>query len=160
MAMMGFTLDKLREMRQTEGFVPDPKNDPNVEEADALLEWFKEEHFGGGFVASYKFEIEGVKFVVRGCSHEKKDYDKYLIVGIDLGKIDNFEGSLSNKGRSKEDLCLLIKQEKWINLIRECEDINAVNYSKVEYGVDSSKYEKFSIAPETHITTDDCPCCS
>lgn len=126
-----------------------------------LLAWFKEDFLDQQFAPSYEFEIDGAKFVIRTFTHNKKGYNEYVIVGVDLGTIENFEGVLATTGNvGIQGMKTLVTDLGWSQMIKECGDVDACRYDLVDYCVKDPKFETFSIAPQTFITTDDCPCCS
>lgn len=157
-AHVGYTLDMLTdEIRNEHGNDEySPGNDGNI-----LLYWFKDEYLDGGFVGHRVFEINGTEFIIRGFTHNKKEHDKYVVVGVNLGTIKNFEGILNTTGaEGKEGLRVLVQDENWARMITECENVNACYCSFIDYGVPSPKYEGFYTEPKVHMTTNDCSCCS
>jgi len=152
MTLMGFTIEKLHEMRQKEG---EFYND--IEDNDAVNQWFQEDHFTG-FVGSHKFSIEGVEFIARGFSHDI-DSD-YVVVGVDLGTIDNYKGTIECTGHdARKSLEVLVDNSNWVKLIYESVNTTTTSISKeIKNGV-RDEFGNY-IEPQTYITTDDCKCCS
>lgn len=155
MEMMGYSIDKLtKEIRNLFG---ECRTDKEI-----LCSWFSYEHMIGGFTGFHKFEIDNVKFIVRSYTHDQEEHGEFLVIGVDVGHIDKFNGSINKTEHcGKENLKTLVKQEKWVKLITESEAYNQTCYnSKMDYGVMHSKFGRAYIEPAIHITTDDCDCCS
>lgn len=128
---------------------------------EIVLEWFRYDFLDAVVAGRHEFEIDGAKFVIRTFTHDKKEYDEYAVVGVDLGSIENFEGVLATTGLSGIDsMRRLVKNQDWASMIKECENVNARCHAIVDYGVENPKHETFSIVPKTFITTNDCGCCS
>ena len=134
----------------------DPQNDEQI-----VMQWFKEDFLSHGYAGHYKFTINGLKFIIRTFTHDEKEHDKYVVVGVNMGTVNNFDGTMSTTGiNGTENLKTLVKDAEWAKLILECPDCNACAYRLVDYGIPDPRYEKFSIAPSTFFTTNDCGCCS
>lgn len=158
MKSFGFTLDNITdEWREQYA----EENGDNGTDEEVLEFWFEREFFGNGPDDTiHQFEINDVQFVVRQYTHDNKESEKFLVVGVDIGTIDNFNGTVTSTGRNaKKDIEILASEPLWIGLIQIAGD-NCTSYSKIKYGVQDPQYEGFSIAPCVWQTTDDCSCCS
>lgn len=157
MKIKGYTLEKLTEQTrlECEEYLHEPTDDSTVEE------WFREEYLGGGYAGRRELEIDGVKFIIRGFTHDKEAYDEYVVVGVDLGTVEDFGGMLASTNRNaKADLCRLVKNPDWAKLIQECEDHNAMFHDMIDYGAPSLKYKGSCVEPQIFFTSNDCGCCS
>lgn len=151
MRMLGFTLDKLTPEIRAEHHWFD--NDDDI-----LEEWFRDEHMEG---SCYHFTLDETEYVVRMFTHDHEDdHETYVVVGVDMGEIDNFEGTVSSPGNTYHDLLNLVNNEEWRALIIESEDRNGYSTRKVKYGVEGPTYKNLMIIPTMVMTTDDCSCCS
>ncbi len=135
------------------------ENDHDDWKEDALYEWILETH-DNGYATTRKIEVDGVEYIVRGFTHDT-DMDEYVVVGIDLGAMDRWEGTKVDGTNCfpKDRIKTLVKNPDWIKMIQEC-DKHCTFYNKVDYGVPDPKYPKFSICPSVRVSTDDCDCCS
>ena len=135
---IGFTEDKIPQYirDQCEGYKP----------SVLLRTWLAQEHFDGNV---NKFELKGRTFSVRMFTHDHDNYEKYLVVGIDVCELDNEEGTVTviEQG-SEEKLKPLYEDVKYAKLIDQCKG-NTI------YGSDP-----IFPAPTMIMTTDDCSCCS
>ncbi len=126
---------------------------------DIVYNWFYDEKIDGNFVLSHIFEVDGIEFIARGFTHDKKD-SKNIVIGIDLGEIDRWNGKLTvNDVNCEEQIKIMLKCEEIRKIISSSEG-NATTYSLIEHGVKDPKYPTFSITPAVHITQNDCDCCS
>ena len=152
MRMVGYTLDKLTdEIRSDYSWISENDN-------EILMEWFRAEHLDHG---EYHFSLKDQEYVVRMFTHDhEEDHEKYVVVGVDMGEIDNFEGTITSTGNTCHDLSDLVKNEEWQALIVESESRNGYSTRKVEYGVQGPTYKNLMIIPTMVMTTDDCNCCS
>ena len=153
MKAMGYTLQKFCEER----------NLINDGEEESLIYCFLTNHLSHW--EGFKFNLEGLDFIERQLSENEKDSDKYLVVGVDLGVIENSQGKLEkNEVDSKQAIKTLVKQDMWIKLILESESANTHSQTQVEYGIKCPpigwSIKPWYIIPNTYIITDDCSCCS
>jgi hypothetical protein len=127
---------------------------------DIVFNWFYDEKING-YVLNEKFQINGVDFIARGFTHDKKKDSKNIIIGIDLGEMDRWsgKGNVQNYINCEEQIKVLIKDEKIRNLILSAQD-NCTSYSLIGHGVEDPKYPSFSITPTVYITQNYCDCCS
>jgi hypothetical protein len=129
--------------------------------------WFEDvdefDNHTEGYPITYKFMVDGKEFIARGYVHSDEKYvDKYYIIGIDLGSIDRWDGTIAqtNIDNAKEEIKTLVQNEEWKNIIQKSEARNCTYYSIIDFGVQHPKYDTSSIGPSVHITKDDCDCCS
>lgn len=153
--LYGYTLENIpKEYR-------DAYEGENLE--DALFEWIGEEHDNAVTLAK-SIVVNNHKFVVRGFTHdsESDEYEsyEYVVVGVDLGQVDRYEGTMQvpeNKGCSKH---LLIKDAKWREIIINNKNVNLIYVSRYYFGIPDPENENYNIIPCVYITQDDCKCCS
>lgn len=157
MKKAGYSIDQLTpEIRQEHYQVYSKLTDE-----ETLVQYFKQEYLNGGHAGQHEFEINGTKFIIRSFTHDKKDYNNYVVIGVNLGTIQNFEGILATTGQSGQNgLKVLIGDDDWTQIITEAEDVNGACFVEIDYGVKDPKYNKCWIAPKVFITTNDCGCCS
>ena len=129
--------------------------------------WFEDnelfDNHNEGYAVGYRFIIDGKQFIARGYVHSDEKYvDKYYVIGLDLGTIDRWDGSITqaNIESAKEEIKTLVQNEEWKNAIQNSKSPNCTYYSLIDYGVQHPKYDKFSVCPSVHITKNDCDCCS
>ena len=110
------------------------------------------------------FEINGQKYVIRDYKHDT-EYTKYLVIGVEIGKINRFTGEMEKienvkNGENLREIMQLVKDERWIKCIQTAETTkdNCRSYKLKDYGVPD--LERGSIVPSVFTTTDDCDCCS
>ena len=148
----GFTKENLPEDYRTEDATEDDLN-------DFMYEWILDTH-GRGYMSEREIEVDGVKYIVRGFTHDSVKAD-YVVVGIDMGAIDRWDGTRVEGTNCilKDRIQTLVRNKDWIEMIQAC-DKHCTYYDLIDYGVPDPKYKKFSICPAVYTTTDDCDCCS
>jgi len=161
--LWGFSPDTI-----PENLIEQYKDDTNYTDIwDYVRCWFEDneifEDHNEGWGVGYRFKVDDKPFIARGYVHSDEKYvDKYYIIGVDLGSIDRWNGTITqaNIKNAKEEIKELVQNEEWKNIIQNSEAPNCTYYSIIDYGVQDLKYDKFSICPSVHLTKDDCDCCS
>jgi len=152
----GFTKENLpEEYRETDGDYVQTDDDLDT----ALYEWIHDTH-GNSLELERVIEVDGVNFIVRSFTHDTK-YEDYVVVGIDLGTLDRWDGARENGTNCspKNRIRTLARNEDWIKMIQAC-DRHCTSYVDIDYGVKDPECESFYICPVVRISTDDCDCCS
>lgn len=153
--------DYLKHFGFTKENIPaDYTEDVTDDDMEALLhDWIIETH-GQGFTLYRTFEVDGVEYIVRGFAHDT-DKDDYVVVGIDMGAIDRWDGTRVDGTNCfpKDRIRTLVRNKDWIKII-QASDKHCTHSDPIDYGVQDSEYPKLSICPVVYITTDDCDCCS
>lgn len=135
------------------------KEEENYKIEDVVNTWFYEELRKGSSVKE-RFEIEGVKFIVRGFTHDSEDNEN-VVVGVQVGKMDRWSGENKIENSDfRNQIKNLVNNEEWKLLISANHGNNCTKYSKIDYGVQDPEYSRFSVSPVVYITTNDCDCCS
>lgn len=150
MRMMGYTVEKLTpEIRK-------PYDHGDYPDEEIVEEWFRDDHMN----SDHSFLVDDMKYVVRMFTHDQEGDRGYVVVGIDMGEIDNFEGTVDSTGNNPKDLYYLINNVEWKTLIQEAESQNGYSTCNNENAVPSLIYKNLAIIPTMVMTTDDCTCCS
>jgi hypothetical protein len=126
-----------------------------------LVYWFENYHLKED-TRQHSFKIGGGRFTAMTYTHDSKEYNKCIVIGIKISEMSNFTGNIKkfdikDGTNPLEAIQFLVKDKKYAKLIKNSEEDNSCSYVEKEFGV---KCKYGSIVPSLFTLTDDCDCCS
>lgn len=165
------TPEKKQEVMDECGF----DDDDDIPMSTILREWFELEHQDKAYTAKCDFYLGNggaYKYIIRSFAHDNKEYyDKYYVVGVDVGTMDRFQGFYDQSTcpetslKPMDMLRILGEDTNWFNALQK--HGNTRRATEKEYGIfigqrrvqDRLFYDEY-VCPEVFTCTNDCDCCS